>query len=404
MKNNSHISPVSFLPLGIPPGIVAGFVTVTLPYVLSQKGFTLVQTGTIVAVGVSAYVWKFLTAPVVELSLSLKKWYLLSILFIITSLLLLSFSAYNVNQQSMIALEVLFSMLSATLMLSALTGFLALSVNPDHKGRAAGWYQASNLAGTGLGGGAGLWLYVHHSLAVAGIVLCVVAALCTLTILLVQDVTRQKEKTIKSEIIEMGKSIFQMIKTPAVILVIFMIISPIGIGGASNLWSAIAMDWHTSSETVALVNGVLSGISGALGCVAGGYLMDKLGKWTGYLSAGVFCVLITFLMSIMPLQPYVFATGAMLYIFGVGMINAGFSAVILYAIGTKNAVTKGSLLGALGNIPNVYMTAFDGWSHDTYGSQNMLLIEAGAGILFVIIVVLLLRILKSKNLVPDIIE
>lgn len=35
---------------------------------------------------------------------------------------------------------------------------MAKAVSKEYKGRAGGWYQAGNLGGGGLGGGAGVWI------------------------------------------------------------------------------------------------------------------------------------------------------------------------------------------------------------------------------------------------------
>jgi hypothetical protein len=43
---------------------------------------------------------------------------------------------------------------------------------------------------------------------------------------------------------------------PLALLIVFL---PIGSGAASNLWAAVADDWHASANTVALVTGVVGG-------------------------------------------------------------------------------------------------------------------------------------------------
>ena len=92
------------------------------------------------------------------------------------------------------------------------------------------------------------------------------------------------------------------------------------------------------------------------------------------------------------------------YTFGIGLINAAFSAVILFAIGKKNAATKFSLLASLGNLPVVYMTAFDGWTHDQYNSKYMLLTEAFLGILFITLLSIVLYRMNSKKLLVPLIN
>jgi MFS family permease len=239
---------------------------------------------------------------------------------------------------------------------------------------------------------------------IAGIVLCAASVLCALVVLFIKDIPHEKEKTIFKEIAEMGKDIFAMIKIPVALLVILLMFLPIGTGAAANLWSAIAKDWNTNADTVALVTGILSGFVSAIGCVIGGYVIDRWGNWVGYLGSGVLCAVITFVMAILPLQPYVYVVGVLAYTFGIGMVNAAFTSVILYAIGKRNVATKYSLLASMGNLPVVYMTAINGWAHDKYNSKYMLTLEAALGVLFVIIFTIILRRMMNKKLIPATIE
>jgi hypothetical protein len=79
------------------------------------------------------------------------------------------------------------------------------------------------------------------------------------------------------------------------------------------------------------------------------------------------------------------------------MINAAFSAIILFAIGKKAAATKYSLLSSLGNIPVVYMTSLDGWVHDHGGSRYMLVVEALAGLLSVVLFLLVFKWMQNRK-------
>jgi hypothetical protein len=221
---------------------------------------------------------------------------------------------------------------------------------------------------------------------------------------LIKDVPHEKEKTIVHEIVGMGKDIFAMIKVPVALFVIILLLMPIGTGAAANLWSAIAQDWKTDADTVALVTGLLSGLISAVGCVAGGFIIDRWGNWVAYLGSGALCALVTFIMAIMPLQPAVYIGGVLAYTFGIGLINAAFTSVILFAIGKKHVATKYSLIASLGNLPVVYMTAFDGWAHDKYNSKYMLMVESIAGILFVIIFIFILKRMMNKKLIPATME
>jgi len=404
MQSQPYTKPFYIFFILLPYGISVGFVTVTLPYLLIQNGFSVEKTALITAIGISASLWRFLFGPIIDLTFSLKKWYGLSVLLCTSSLLALCFTPFTLKGEWLLIAFILISQVAANILMLPVGGFMANRIAPNKKGMASGWFQSGNLGGVGLGGGAGLWIATHYTVSIAGIVLCIASLVFTIPVFFIQDIKSNKEKTILSSVADMGKDLFSMIKVPIILFVIIMLCLPIGTGAVSNLWSAIANDWHVSADTVALITGTISGIAGIIGCIAGGFIADKWGNWVGYFGSGIFCALITFAIAALPYQPIVYIVGVLAYNFGIGLVNAAFSSVILYAIGKHNAATKYALLSSLGNLPVVFMTSVDGWTHDKYNSKYMLLIEAASGILFVILSVIVLNRMKSKNLVPALIE
>jgi MFS family permease len=404
MKQQQYFRPFYIFFLIMPMGISQGFVTVALPFLLTKNGFPVALTAGIVAVGLSANLWRFAWGPVIDMSLSLRKWFCIGLVGSTALLLLLCFIPFTVEGAGLLTLIVFISQVAATLTLLPINGFMAKSVKENRKGEASGWYQAGSLAGTGFGGGFGLWLATHFSLALAGIVLSVISVLFALVIFLIRDISYHKQKTILNEIAIMGKDIFSLIKVPVALFVIILFMMPIGTGAMANLWSAIANDWKTGADTVVLVTGLLSGGVGALGCVAGGFIADRWGVWIAYLGSGVICALVTILMAALPYQPAVYIAGVLVYAFTTGLVYAAFTATIFFVIGKRHVATKFSLLASLGNLPVVYMTAFDGWMHDKYNSRYMLSAEAIVGILFVTIFFLILQQMRKKKLIPLTVE
>ncbi len=160
-----------------------------------------------------------------------------------------------------------------------------------------------------------------------------------------------------------------------------LVTSPIGAGAAANLWSAVAPDWHASADVVALSTGLLTAGAATIGCLGGGWVADRVGRWTAYYVSGALMVLVALAMASVARSPGAFGVGVLGYALTVGMANAAFSALLLQVIGRGAAATKYALLASLGNLPVSYMTAFDGWSHDRWGAGGMLQAEAlvGAG-------------------------
>jgi len=393
----NHTEPVTILFLVLPYGISSGFATVTLPFLLIQQGFSVAAAASITALGISANLWRFVWAPLTDLTLSLHKWYLIGISLCSVSLLLLCFIPINTKDTAVLIAVVLLSQIAATFVVAPVGGFMVKTVEEEKKGRAGGWYQAGNLGGTGIGAGAGIWLLEHVSYHLAGIVLSIAILCCALALFFVPRVYSEKEKTLKEGLKTLVIDIKEMARSPIAIFTTCMIITPIGIGAAVGIWSSVAGDWKVSSDTVSLVTGLLSGGISAVGCVFGGWIADKLGRWWAFFGSGTSMAMVTLVMSVSNFTPFNYSVGVLFYAFMSGFANAAFSAVVLHAIGKGLAATKYALLSSISNIAPVYMVLFDGWLHDKYNIKTMLLGESFLGVGFVVIALFSLWQFNAKN-------
>jgi MFS family permease len=392
-------NPFTFLFLVLPYGISNGFVSVTLPFLLTKHGFSVAGAASITALGLSANIWRFLWSPMTDLSLSLHKWYLIGTGLCSSTLLLLCFIPLNISSMGVLTITVFLSQIAATLIVSPVGGFMAKTVPEEKKGRAGGWYQAGNLGGMGIGGGAGIWLSSHFSYQAAIIILSIAILICSVALHFVPQVYAEKDRLLKERFKMITVDVRNLFHSPITIFTMAVVIMPIGIGAASFLWSSVATDWKVNADTVALITGTVSGVICVMGCVIGGWIADKLGRWWLYFGAGTLMAIVTLVMSISAYIPTTYIIGVLLYAFTFGLSNAAFSAVVLHAIGKGLASTKYALLSSFGNIPYAYMTFFDGWMHDAYSIKIMLLGETFFGICFVTISLFLLYQLKLKKIV-----
>jgi PAT family beta-lactamase induction signal transducer AmpG len=397
MSGQSHTKPFYIFFLMLPSGISNGFIAVVLPFLLTEKGFPVATTAGIVALGVSANLWRFAWGPMVDVSLSSRKWYWIGLLACVITLLLICFIPFSIRSYGWLSLIVFLSQTAATFIVLPINAIMAHTIEEKQKGIASGWYQAGSLAGTGLGGGAGLWLATHIGIGTSVIVLCLLSVLFGAMILLIRDIVHEQGKKLGKQLKEMGKDLLQMLRTPVSLYVIIFLTMPLGTGAASYLWSAIANDWHVDADTVALVTGLLSGLASALGCLIGGWTADRKGIWFAYFGCGTASALIALLMAFLPMQPIVYVIGVLTYAIAMGMIYAAFTALVLFATGKKHVATRFSILCSLGNLPVVYMTAFNGEIHDRYNSRWMLVGEALLGILTVIVFMVVLRRMRKKG-------
>ena len=385
---HSFARPITILFLTLPYGISAGFVSVTLPFVLVQQGFSVATAAAITAVGVSSNIWRFVWAPLTDLTLSLHKWYRIGISLCVLSLLALLLIPTKVTHSGALMVVVFISQVAATFVAAPVGGFMAKVIEEEKKGRAAGFFQAGYLGGMGIGGGAGIWLTTHFSYNFSCIAISIAILLCAFALYFVPKVDSDKAQTIRQGFQSMLLGVKDLIRSPVALFTIAVLVSPVASGGASYLWSAVAPDWKVPDNTVALVTGVLSGLASTLGCLIGGFVSDKLGRWWAYFGGGLLMAVVTTLLYLSPFVPFSYISGVLIYALLTGVANAAFSAAILRAIGTHLAASKYALLSSLGNIPVVYMTAFNGYLHDEMNVKAMLVGESILGVFFIVLLLL----------------
>jgi MFS family permease len=172
------------------------------------------------------------------------------------------------------------------------------------------------------------------------------------------------------------KDLWEVARSRTGILALLIVFLPIGTGAASNLWSAVADDWHASANTVALVTGVLGGVVSMAGCLVGGYLCDRIDRKRAYVLYGALQAACAVAMALAPRTEAMYILFTMVYALITGLTYAGFSAVVLEAIGLGAAATKYNVFASLSNMPIMYMTVIEGWAQTRWNVGVMLYVEA----------------------------
>lgn len=379
--------PIVFLVLFLPFGITGGYVSVTLGYLLSSAGATVAAIAALVGVTYIPNNMKVLWAPLVDTTLSAKRWYLISVTVAGLGLLATAFVPRTVAMMPVFTALVFATAFGVTFSAMSVERLMAITTPHEQKGRAGGWSQAGNLGGSGLGGGAGLWIAQHNHIPwLSGATLGLICLACAAVLPLLHEPARDAEaRSYGRVLVDAAKDVWELIKTRIGLLTCFICLLPIGCGAASNLWAAIAKDWGAGADEVALVGGVLSGLITIVGSVFGGFLCDLIGRRRGYMVYGIVLALIALAMAIGPRTPLGFLLFASLYNLGLGLIYGAFSAMVLEAIGKGAAATKYNLIASLSNMPIMAMTLANGWAQTKWGSGGMLEFEAGVGLVAVIV-------------------
>jgi PAT family beta-lactamase induction signal transducer AmpG len=397
MRTRETTSPVTLFFLLLPYGISNGFVSITLPFFLIRAGFSVASAAAMVALGISTNVWLFLWGPIVDLTLTPRRWYLLAVGVAAATLFLLGIVPFQQSAIVLLTAMVFISQIAVTFVVLPMGALMAYTVPDGAKGRAAGWYQAGNLGGNGIGGGLGVWLGVHFSKEVAGAALALAMIAAASAIFFAAEFRVVAGFGFRERMRLTGRDILAMLRSAIPLLTLVLVTSPIGAGAMNNLWSAVASDWRAGPQMVALVTGVFNGIVSALGCLLGGWIADRLGRWWSYFGFGVALAFVAIVMAFAPWTSTSFAIGVLIYAFFVGAGYAAFSALVVHAIGRGVASTKYAICQSLGNIPVAYMTAFDGWVHDRYGGKWMLNGEALLALVTIAAGLLVLQMINSRR-------
>lgn len=391
--------PVIFLILCLPFGAASGYLVVTLGYLLRQAGVGVLDIAWLVSLSFWPQVLKFLWAPVVDTTLTSKRWYFLAA--IASGLTLVAMGLYHPSPATfgMLTALVLLNNIAISFLGMAAENLMAHGASDTEKGRAGGWYQAGNLGGQGIGGGAALWIAQHTVISwLPGASMGALFLACCLALLFVNEPEMgHRHLNYAKSIGNVLKDVWQSALSRVGLLALLICFLPIGSGAASGLWSSVAGDWHASADTVALVNGVLGGVMSIFGSLIGGYLCDRMNRQFGYALFGVFLSVVTLAMMAAARTPTMFVVFTLGYAFVQGFNYASFSAVVLEAIGRGAAATKYNVYACLSNIPLLYMTAYEGKAYDKWHANGLLGADALSGLAGVAIFALVALVLFPRR-------
>jgi len=384
------LAPWIYTLLIAPFGMQSGFLGVTLAYQLGQAQVSTEAIAGLIALSYVPQTWKFLWAPVVDLTWSRRNWCFAALLTTALGVFGMGWFGGDGRALGVLTVVVLAASFASTVIGMSVESLMAHNTPDDQKGRAAGWFQAGNLGGSGLGGGLALWLVQDRGMSVAAsaATLAVICLLCGAPLLRLRESAPNAAHAaldIRVHLRNLWADLWGLVRSRAGALGMFICFLPMCTGAAGNLWSPLAGEWQASANTVAFVNGAMGGVISALGCMVGGYFCDRMDRKSAYCLFGVLLALVAVAMALAPRTEFVFIVATSTYAFVVGLTYAGYSAVVLEAIGRGAAATKFSLLASLANMPIALMTFINGWSHEHWGSAVMLYGEAAAGVAAVLL-------------------
>ena len=399
----------------VPFGAVSGYVSVAMAFLATKSGLSVGQAAALIFWGMLPHTLKFFWAPVADTTLSRKRWYLISVA--ICAIGMCALGAIPLSPENLRLLEGvnLLTNIAATFLGMSAEGLMAHATPPNQRGRVGGWFQAGNLGGSGLGGGAGLWMATslpsEHAPVrwISGAVLGAAFLACAAALLFVPEAAAEtREGSLLSAMRRVLVEIWRMIKSRAGMLCAVLCVLPIGTGAATNVLSQaeVAANWGVAEDTVGLVNGTLNGVISAFGCLVCGEICARYSSRRVYAVVGLLMALVAAGMAVAPLKPWSYVVFILAYAFTSGLAYAAFTGFVLDAIGKGAAATKYNAFASLSNAPIAYMGlvlawvyAWKGWggllgvgtasstalASGPMNARGMLFTEAGAGVLGLVV-------------------
>jgi MFS family permease len=407
MRKGPH--PALFSVLILPFGAAFGFVAYALPVIATRHGVAASEIGDVIAATFLVHSIKPLWAPVVDTTLTRKIWYLIAL--VLTALGVVALSSMPVSEDGLrgLYLVVMASQIGLTLMGMACESFIALTVPEEEKGRAAGWYNAGNFAGVGLGGWAALRLTaLLPSGWMVGAVIGAVMLLCGLPLLAIPAPVHDHARRLGAAMGELGRDFVKLFTNRYTLTGLIIALTPVGAGAVQNMFNATAPKWgvdagyHTvflgmpvvADDILGFVNGLLGGLASAGGALIGGWLADRMPRRLAYASAGACLALCAVGMAFTPRTPAIFVVWLLVYSLFTGIAFAAFSAFVLETIGGGAVATKYNIFAGAANLAIAYTTHFDGVSLNRWDTRGMLLTDAGlsaVGITLLVVMYVLVR-------------
>ena len=225
--SQKHTHPSVFMLLFLPFGVMGGYVSVTMAFLLTKAGIPLVQVAPLVAMALLPNIFKFVWAPLVDTTLTVKKWYIIADVITAIGILALGILPLKVEYLTLMTVVIFLASFANTFVAMSTESLMAHDTPDNLKGRAGGSSQAGNLGGLGLGGGAVLWLAERFPEPwMAAAIISLACLSCSVGLLFLSEPTSfLREKNYLKTIGNLNRDIWTLLKSRMGFLALFFMFS-----------------------------------------------------------------------------------------------------------------------------------------------------------------------------------
>jgi PAT family beta-lactamase induction signal transducer AmpG len=393
--------------LYLPFGALGGFVSVALTFLATEHGLSISEGALLGGAQLLTQWLKWIWAPLVDITLSARRWYVISTGLSAIGVLAMSAVPLGPGTLGILLVIIALASLINSVVGMSVEAMIAATTPPDQIGRVSGWFQAGNLGGTGLGGGLGLLLFERLPKPwMSGAIVGALFMLCCIGLRHTPEVAAHTRPggwfAAVRAVRQVARDLWAMLKTRGGLLSAILCVLPTGTGAAQGTLTQgkVAAFWGAGADQVALIQGLFAGLVTAVGCFAGGDLCQRCRPRTAYAGVGLGLAAVAAAMGVCPATVTMYVAWNLVYAFAVGLAYAAFTAMVLDAMGQGSAATKYNVFASLSNFPLWWLGLLLGVVAQKWGARRMLFTEAAFGVAGVLLFALSARLARPTHAPP----
>jgi MFS transporter, PAT family, beta-lactamase induction signal transducer AmpG len=374
-------APWVFSLLILPLGIIVGFKTTPLPFLLARAGVPVDRIARVTSLVGLPGVFVCLWAPIADIKLRRRTW--LAIAAFATAL---SFCIYvplvGAAHVNLMTALILAGGVADSLVAAACGGLIVRALSIPDQAKASAWFQVGLLGGGALGGAAVMWLAARLPLFLVGAVVAVLIALPGFFAFTIPEPPPLPSPWFQGRFRQIGRELWAVVRLPERRWGTLLLLAPGSTGAAAYLLPAIASHYGVGANGVMWINGLAGGLVVALGALCGAFVPSDWDRRLTYVGAGMTNGLAALVLLAMN-RPSVYLMGTLLYLVTSGLCGARWTALMVEIVGsdTRDASTVYGALNAVASISIFYMIWLDGVGFHKFGTHGLLWTDAGANLL-----------------------
>ncbi len=372
-------APWLFLPFGLAPAVVVGYLTIAVADALSRTGVPLGSVSVILAAVFLPVACMFVWAPLVDLAGRRQRWLLAGVAMLCISAAALALIVPTRPGSSWLVSFAALAGFGYSLVSLAQKGLAVELFEPSRRVAAAGWAGAGSGIGLALGGGV-LTVSAHLSSLATACLLIALTGLPAVVSLAVLEGHAALRPPAASTLRVVIQDTAQLMRSRRGLLALTICVLPFASSAAALMMGALGVDFGAAPGFVGAWAGTGKSLAFAAGALLGAWLWQRIGTRSGYLLTGIGFVLLSLLVLAGPKTPAGYAAMVCGFGFLQGTSLSAVLGIILETVEPRAASTQAAVLAAAGNLSNVYLPPVAGWAHDAGGLPMLLVADAAIGL------------------------